>query len=333
MSISLEEWAKTICRQTGFKREKEIHRGFYYSKNNIRSIIYEGRYQGKSVVLKVYNDPRPSDEPIALNTFNQQNKSGILKAPAIYKYKIISPHQGWFIAEKIPAKSHSFKRPVRPEQREEILEVYLEYRKNFPFEPQRQLTLSEELPADLFHIFRISRWLQLANNKEMTLDKPVLNHKEFIPRYKKAITLIKNRFQKRKMIWSHGHFGPDSLFKNLTNPKKPVYYLIDFMHTHMYPDGYELAFIIWSDWFVETDWKMSYSDWKQGVNDWLLKMKSITRKLKVGNFRSLIRDSLIERCIGTILADICATNRSREEKEKRIILIYQLLDELLSDKL
>jgi len=37
---------------------------------------------------------------------------------------------------------------------------------------------------------------------------------------------------------------------------------------------------------------------------------------------------LIERILGTILADITASDKSREEKEKRINLLYQLFDEI-----
>jgi hypothetical protein len=42
-----------------------------------------------------------------------------------------------------------------------------------------------------------------------------------------------------------------------------------------------------------------------------------------------MRANLVERALGTILADICATDKPREEKEKRIGLIYKLMDEIL----
>jgi hypothetical protein len=326
----LDIWSKQIIKKTNFKPKKEIKRAEYYAFGKTRVLIFTGQYKNKPAVLKIYDDPRISEEPLAQIKFNQQNKSKILRAPEVYKHEIASPQKGWLIMEKIPETAISFKRPLKPEQRKEFLEIYLEYRKNFPIKANRPLNLSENLPADKFHLFRIARWFQLANDKEAEIiisgQKPVLDPKEFIPRYIKGLSLIEKEFKKRKMIWSHGLFNPTKIFKDKSQNK---YYLIDFGHNKMYPEGYELAFIIWADWFLETDWRMKYSDWKNGIDQWLLELKPIAKELKLRNFQSLIKVGLVERCLGTILADICATDRLRKEKEKRIALLYRFLDKLL----
>ena len=127
------------------------------------------------------------------------------------------------------------------------------------------------------------------------------------------------------MIWCHGHFNPAEIFKH---PKESIYYLIDFAHAKMCPEGYEFAFIIWSDWIMNADWRMNYSEWKQGIDDWISEFKWVAKKLNVKRFQSLIRASLVERSFGAILADICASDKARQEQIKRIALIYQLLNEL-----
>ena len=325
----LHIWAGKIIKQTGFILKKQIRQSFYYSPDKIRNLVLSGLYKNKPAILKVYGDPRLSDEAIALNSFNKINKSKILKVPKVYNYKMLSAKKGWLIMEKLPEGSRDFKRPVNPRQRKIVAELYLEYRKNFPYKATRQLTLSENLPVHQFHIFRINRWFQLANDKEaervLLGEKPVLNPKEFIPRFKKGIDLIYKEFEKRKMIWCHGHFNPAELFKH---PKENIYYLVDFAHVKMYPEGYEFAFIIWSDWMMHADWSMNYSKWKKGIDDWILEFKPIAAKLGIKRFDSLIKVSLIERSLGTILADICATNGQENEKKKGINLMYKLLDNL-----
>jgi hypothetical protein len=77
----------------------------------------------------------------------------------------------------------------------------------------------------------------------------------------------------------------------------------------MYPEGYELGFIIWADWLMSADWKLSYKEWKEGIVEWIEEIKIINRKLRLRKFDSLIRASLTERCLGTILADIVASDK------------------------
>ena len=325
--------ADKICGKTGFATDEIIYEGSYYKKENIRNVIFSGKYKNKLAVLKIYNDKRLTDEPLSLKYFNEKNKSKILFAPEIYDYKIISGRAGWLIMEKLPKDGEFFKQPLARGERKKFLNAYLEYRKYFPKKPHRNLTLAEELRSDEFHIFRINRWFELAvigdeenylKNKERVL-KPA----EFIPRYRKAVEIIKKEFKNRKMVWCHGHFKPHEICK-ISDSK---YYLIDFAHTKMYPEGYELGFIIWADWLIGADWKVDYQKWREGIIEWRNEMKVINKKLKIERFDSLIRASLIERCLGTILADVTASDRPAKEKIKRVKLLYKLMDDLINKKI
>ncbi len=321
---------KQIVKETGFEIDREIYRGIYYTKDNLRNIVYSGIYKNRPVVLKFYDDPRITDEPISLAAFLKNSKSSILIAPKLYKKKIISAHTGWMIVEKIPDNYKKYKSPLNLNEREEFLKIFLEYRKNFPIKPTRKLSLIERLSAENFHIFKINRWLELAQKKEadrLVNNKKIFLDKQFLEIFERAMLEIRKEFKNRKMIWCHGHLKPNEVF---TDKKRTRYYLIDFAHTAMFPEGYELAFIVWSDYLMVSEkWNMLYKNWKEGIDSWVLDLEKIAKRLKLKNHKKLIRVSLIERLIGTILADITASDRSDKEKEKGINLMLKLLKDLL----
>ncbi len=328
---NLEIWGEEIARENDFVINKKIYQGDYYVVTVVRNIIFSGVYQNKPAVLKVYDDPRMTDEPISLENFNKQNKSKVLKAPELYDYQIISLQKGWLIMEKLP-ESDFFQSPLNKNEKKEFLDVYLEYRRNFPVAPSRKFALVENLSANKFHLFRINRWLNLANKKEaeeviLKNNQPILIPDEFVPRFEKGCEIIDREFSEKKMVWCHGHFKPKEIFKT---KNKELYYLTDFAHSKMLPEGYELAFMVWADCLLGEDYKKEYFEWKKGISEWLTEFKRINNDfLKIDNFLFLVTASLIERIIGTILADIVASDRSREEKGKRINLLYQLFDELI----
>ncbi len=325
---SFHRLAKQIAREAGFKLDKEIYCGSYYAPDKIRNIIFSGVYRGRPAVLKIYDDPRLTDEPVSQVTFNKVNSSKILTAPKVYKYKVMSPHKGWLIMEKLPEGGSFFKQPV--EDKAEFARLYLEYRLNFPQRPTRRLTLPENLRADQFHTFRISRWLEIAAGKEfeamLARRKPLLRPEEFMPRLEKALDVLQKEFKKRKMIWCHGHFKPHELFKA---PDRNLFYLIDFGHSKMYPEGYEFAFIIWADWLVSSDWKLSYKKWKRGIDEWIDVFRPLARRLGIKRFDDLIVAALAERVIGTILVDVHSGQKTNREKIGRINLLYSLLDDIV----
>src|SRR3989339_144282 len=281
----LNQNIKKIVRETGFNIDKEIYRGVYYSKDNLRNIIYSGVYQNKLAILKFYDDPRITDEPTSLYSFLKSNKSKIITAPKIYKKEILSASRGWFIAEKIPVDFSNYNTPLDKKERKEFLNVYLEYRKNFPKKPTRKLLHLEKLSPDNFHVFRINRWFELTQKVEaerMVQKKSLFLDDGFIVLYEKAIEAIRKEFKNRKMIWCHGHFKPHEIF---TDKKRSKYYLID--------------------------------------------LEKVANSLGLKKYKSLLRVSLMERVLGTILTDITASDRTDVKKKNGIKLMKKLLEEIL----
>lgn len=327
---NLQKWAEEKGERAGFKSKEKIYEASYYETGKIRNVILAGDWEGRPSVLKAYDDPRLCDEPLSLKNFNKNNKSSKLIAPKLYEYEIITPKKGWFIMEELPKTAKPFKSPLGPNERKDFLKSFVEYRKNFPNKPHRELTLKEKLPASEFHVHRINSWLSLANDKEennyINGAGKVLDPKEFIPRYKTGLDLIRREFKGREMVWCHGHVKPKEIFCDSETGKM---YLTDFAHSQMYPEGYELAFIIWSDHIMEADWRQSYSDWRKGVFSWVEDLRPVAEELGVKNYDNFIKYCLIERILGTILADITASDKPKEKKEVRLNLLYKLFDELI----
>lgn len=321
----LEKESKRIHKQIGFKKAKKVYEAGYYSSGTSRNVIYTGECRNKPTAFKYYDDYRITDEPISLKRFHEHNKSKILTAPELIDYKIINSKRGWFVMEKLPDNARNYSSPINKAERKEFINLFLEYKKNFPKKPTRRLLLGEQLPPNKFNIARMNKWFLLANDKFSELKDPEINPREFIPRFVKALDIVEKEFRNRKMVWIHGHFKPKEIFK--VSDKK--FYLTDFAHTHCYPEGYELAFIIWADWLITADWKLKYSEWRRGVFSWIDDLEPVARKLKIKNYEKLIFASIIERIMGSITADIFLSQRSRQEKLNRIKLLYNLFDELV----
>lgn len=326
----LQIWAEEVAAKRGFKVDQVIYQGEYYSVGHVRNIILSGIFRDKPAVLKVYDDPRLSDEPVSLKRFNESNKSILLIAPELYDYEMASPKKGWLIMEKLPESGSFFESPLNAEDRKLFIKAFMEYRRNFPYEPTRELCLAENLPAHEFHILRIGRWLNLANDKEEEVvqngGRRTLDPAEFIPKYTKGLDMIRSAFQGRKMIWCHGHVKPKEIYRP---DNQGAMYLTDFAHTKMYPEGYELAFVIWADYLMAADWRLNYSEWREGIYFWIKDFRPIAEELDIRNYDSFIKVCLIERILGSILADIYASDKTEEEKRARTSLLMKLLDELM----
>lgn len=328
------KWGKEVAESEGFDITEVDSVGVYYEEDKVRNVIYKGNYEDKSAILKVYDDPRFTDEPAALKRFNKQNGSKKIFASEVYSSKIIDPHKGWIIMEKIPDEAKPFESPLNEEERRRFLEAFVEYRKNFPKEATRPNLLVENLSPEEFHHFRMQRWLELANNKEfereLNGEEAVLDKDKFILRYREACKHIKNEFSQRKMEWCHGHFKPPEVF--WVEGEEAKFYLLDFAHTKYYPEGYELGLTIWADVFMDIEYDDFYKDWQKRVTRWLNMMEEVVvPELEIEDFNSLIRATLLERIMGTVMADITASDvLDREEQQRRIKYLFKLFDYLKS---
>ncbi len=325
--LPLEAGAQRVAQEQGFTIEREIYRGTYYGKNRIRNLIYAGQFSGQPAVLKIYDDPRLTDEPRSLAAFNAHNTSQRLIAPKLFASAMTSTHAGWMIIEQLPTGGAFFQTPLSPAARQEFLEVYREYRTHFPAEPTRELKLAEQLPADEFTSARLSRWLAMAHEKEADIaahgGRRLFSSRD-LQRYVKGVRLIRAGLAERPMTWCHGHFKSHEIYKT----KEGKYYLIDFAHTHLFPQGYEFAFMVWADQFMTITEETTFEQLQAAVTSWITDCTPMAKDLGWQNFNDLARVSLLERLLGTVLADIGSSDQAWEVKRKKIDLLWKVFDQL-----
>ncbi|MBI2411165.1 MAG: phosphotransferase [Candidatus Kerfeldbacteria bacterium] len=330
---SLQNQAQKVMVKIGFLDAKEIYSGKWYD-GSLRNSIFSGVYEGKPAVLKMYDDPRVTDEPLQLKKFHElfdSVKPSIITAPELYRYEITSPTSGWFVMEHLP-EGKFFPSPMNATERTEFLNVYHAYRSVFPKTATRPLLLHERFRADQFHLANISRWINIAGLQEaqFALDgKPtLLNTPEFVELYTNAEKIIRQEFMQRPMIWCHGHFKAHEVYK--TNNGR--YYLLDFAHTHLYPEGYEFGFMVWADQFTTLQSKTTMNGLEAEVRNWIAAFEPIATELNIKNFSELARASLIERLMGTITADVVGNvNMPYEERARRMTLLMPLCQQLIDE--
>ena len=326
----LDERAQSIARRQGMSLGERLYQGTYYA-GQPRAVIYAGEYNGYPAALKVYDDPRPTDEPVALQAFLERNRSQRLVALQLYAFEVLTSRSGWFIMERLPTEAKSFTSPLDPTRRQEFLGLYREYRRNWPTEPTRPLSLPEQLLANEFNLFRVNRWFELASLREeerrLAGQEVLLDPATLLPRLRWVRQLINSEFARRRMEWSHGHFKPKELFHT---PGSSRYYLTDFAHAKMYPEGYEFGIMVWADWLMTADWRLPYTAWRAGIDAWQNDLQPVAVELGIQGYRALMNASLAERTIGSILADVTAANRPPGEAQQRLALLTQLLDELIA---
>ncbi len=319
-------WAKEIASEQQFIIKKELYHGIYYKKDHIRNIILLGEYDSKPAVLKVYNDPRFTDEPSSLQAFLHNNTSKKLLAPQLYASKELDEHRGWLIMEHLDNGSF-LTTPLLHNQRHVFIDLYLEYKKHFPKTPHRPLTQMEEKDSLNYTKEKFDLWFTdflkaEALRKEQGL--PLFNTIEFQSIYKDCLGFFEQFYKDIPLEWVHGHFKPQELFIANTGEA----YLTDFAHTKMVPRGYELAFIIWADQIMSLPVSTPYEQWKSGIDDWV---KLVAPHLKtIFLDQNQLQAAICERILGTLLRDFGSSDKNSNEIEQMFQLGMRYLQEVVN---
>lgn len=321
-------WAKSVARQRRLTLGKVIYSANHKTPGELRNIILNVDWCGHPAIIKLYDDPRMIHESETLRLFQKRSTSRKLTTPKLYAAAVVSASRGWIVMEKLPNRSKRFSVPLSPSERKKFLDLFVEYRTHFPTTPDRALNMVEQLPAAEFQRFRLDRWLERATIAEVhrraNRQPEVLSAKKFLPLFHRGTAIVNDVFSDRPMIWCHGHFKPQEIF--IIDQKT---YLTDFGHMSMFPEGYELGFIIWADYLVGAPWKTSDAKWQAGLEEWIKVAARYAKQLNYPEPLKLIRGSVIERLLGTILADVCASDKPIKEQRGRLKHLLPALKRLV----
>lgn len=294
-----------------------VHEGLWYD-GRTRSLVYEGTWNGSNgeqpAEYKIYDDPREMNEEAGLKLFHEVNTSDRIRAPRLLVSHIDSAHSGWVIMEKFAEEPKEyFAPPLSDEKRKEFVDIFREYRRHFP---EKNPAAESETTAVEFHTQRIVRWRALAEKA----DPALLNEQQDL--YERAEKKVAEAFTDKKMVWGVGHVWP----KKVHTMADGSIFLTNFGHMKYYPEGYELAAVIWSDAIMgplEDGADEGVDDIQKRIDAWITDF---------GDDAANIKPALIERLLGSIYADTIAVDEERKPralKEQHLAILNQLLKQLL----
>ena len=326
MEHPLERWAHEICAQHGLVFREELRRTTHDLSAELRNLIWDVEQDDRRAVLKVYDDDVVNVEAESLRDFHRSNRSGVLTAPDLYLYEIASLTKGWLLIERLGNDGHFLESPLEEGARERFVELFCEYRRNFPQGPNRPLALAEMQDAYRFHSFRTMQSLEKASTREQQRafagDPAVLEQSEVLPRLERAMDFIRAAFKERALHWGHGHFKANDVFVHGDGR----WTITDFGHTKMLPEGYEEALAIWWDQMV-TPVPGGYGPWRAAIDDWVRRFLDAEPELDP----DLLQASLLERALATVLESIAlADDMAPQDRRARLERQYRLIDELSS---
>jgi hypothetical protein len=320
----LDAWGHEICMRHGLRRGEELRRTTHDLSDRLRNLIWEVEREGRPAVLKVYDDDLVNVEAESLRAFHESNRSRILTAPELYLFETTSLTKGWLLIEKLPGDGRFLESPLKEGERGRFVELFCEYRRNFPRRPNRPLALAEAQDAHRFHSYRTMHALETASTREQQRafgDEPaVLEHGELLPRLESGMDRLREVFKDRELHWGHGHFKPSDLFEYADDR----WAITDFGHTKMLPEGYEEALAIWWDQMIMAP-PQDYERWRSNIDDWAKRFLDAEPQLD----RDLLSASLLERALATVLESIALEEDvAPEERRHRLELHYRLIDDL-----
>lgn len=322
----LEGWARDIAREHQLEVRGELRRTTHDLSDRLRNVIWDVNYRGRPALLKVYDDDIVNLEAESLRAFQERNESLTLTCPELFLSETVSVRKGWLLIEKLPDEGRFLESPLEPHERELFIELFMEYRRNFPHEPDRPLALVERQDAFHFHAFQLMQALETASVREQqrAFDgrPPVLQHDEILPRLEAVMDRLNRVFKGRALHWGHGHFKPADVYEFAGARRWAI---TDFGHTKMLPEGYEPAFAIWWDQMIMAPHK-DYGRWRRQIDDWVWRFLEALPKLE----SEVLSASVLERALASVLKSIAIEDElSGEERRERLRLQYRLIDELV----
>lgn len=321
----LEEWAAQIAADHGFELRDEMRRTAYDFSERLRNVMYEAEYRGRPAILKLYDDEVVNVEAESLLQFHEHNSSETLTAPELYLHEIASLTRGWLLIEELPSEGRFFESPLRTEDRERFVDVFVEYRRSFPRSPNRPLALAEFQDGYRFHLFRLMQAVEQASTRGQERafagEPAVLDPEEFAARLERGLERLRAVLGGQPLHWGHGHIKPADVYEYEAGDR---WALIDFGHTMMLPEGYEPALAIWWDQMMGAP-PGDYGAWRAELDDWTKRFVNALDDLSP----DAVGAGLLERSLHTVLAWLAIDDEmADDERRARLELHHRLIDDL-----
>ncbi len=329
-------WVLLVARENGFSLGAKISERLN-DDGTLRNRIYDGFFDGKPAVLKIYDESEPTFEPLDLMQFVANSTSNSLFAPKVFKYAMITVKRGWIIMEHLPQGGKFFDVPLQPQRRQDFITILMEHKKHFPAKPNHEVPPIQQLPPHEFHKARIDGWMNIASQRDQERIaqklEPLFVKEELLPRCKKGLEIIEQEFRHRKSFWSHALIKHHEVYSAANG----TFWLLDFGHCKFVPEGYAEAMIIWYDVMMFMKPNTPLYSHLENIQEWFDLFERHQEDLGRENMPQLLRASLLERIFGMMFADLTQKDllvRNEEDFAKRKVLLkhlYDILDVMVSE--
>lgn len=301
-----KKWLSTIKRETGFSQEEQIYVGE-------GDVVYKGVYRGRPSILKIFNLER-KDEYDTIMAFNAQNKSKITSSPEIFHNKPFTQKQGYgfFISEFIDAPNIVTRPFPTPEELEGFAVFYQDFRTRAVTRNFLPRTEDNLLPK---MIARVAGWRKMNR---------YVSEEDYAPRLATYYEALAEYYPKAQIVFQYATMHTDHLFRSPEGKFK----LIDYHHfgyTFLYTDASMMVWHCWGMMKKSPEYKLD--DYLKVRADWMKALKSTTLVKQDKQFGRNFAISLMERSIGTLLADVGGSDFYKDKKDllKQVVGIHQHL--------
>ncbi len=314
-----------IEKKADFISEKEIFRGEVYDKDKVGSLIYKGKLQDKSAVLKIQLIKPNIEEADMINFFNKQNKSKKIRLPKLFKSSRWSKKDGYgyLIMEFIDAPMIYDFPFASPEQIKSFCGFYQEYKTKAVNKPFFEKS-ADELSSLVFTVQRVSHWTKIAQMKNTLTESDVKNIEKFISLAGKHLPSVKMEFM-------HGHLTHSDIYKISENE----YVLMSNLFWSYRPEYYDTAFHLWNGIKSIRDVKINSRRVIGYIQKWIGEYKKIPFIKKDKDFERKSNIMMAERCIGALLVDLQNQEYKKDRKRhiKHLTIIFRNLFEYFAGRL
>lgn len=314
-----EEILAEIAAETGFIVDKEISRGVIYDKDKVGSIIYSGMWYRRPSVLKIQLLKLRIDEGKIIDHLFHNRRNKLVRPPKLYRYSFWNESHGYgyTIMEKIEAPKIFEMPSATAEQMADFCRFYGAYRTSLFSATWIHPTWMVECRIKNAWDYtkpRVENWKNICQSKGR------LEEQDYLPFYQEFMALGPEIFSGLTVIFSHGHLTANDIHKMPDGS----YVLTSNLLWGYRPQWYDLAFNVWSCLLHIRDTKYTFEKMLEYINQWLAHYRQIPLIQKDKGFEKKILANLLERVIGSILADLGANDLFA--KKENVKYQHHLLD-------
>lgn len=287
-----------VLKSTGFVNNGGLQIGIYREGGRyiVRDVVLFGEYlhEGsvKHAVLKIQGLGRETKEVEMARLFTAQNRSSLIRAPDIYLHR---PWEagcgyGFTISEDVGNKQIYIMPFANGKQMHEFARFYQEYREKAITRPWAEKPKVSNLAATRDNI---ARWMETGRGAEN------IAREDYVPYLSRFYRLAAKYINSVPQSFLHGQLTANHIFKMHAG-----YVLVDHKSWGWRPEWSDLAYNVWLSVLKIRNPSVTPEQAVRYVDSWIDAYKRIPVVKDDKDFDTSIRVLLLERVIGTLIADL-----------------------------